>query len=204
MNAELNKVVPIIADKTCARCELVKPVSEFGFWDIPKNDGYSYTCKQCVSADVKAKRKAARENGISITEAQRVYNQRASQKYQESLAADPEKKKAHLERMTRNRHSPVGRNRYYKAQYGITYEEVCVMHNNQHGLCANHGCGKEISLTAKRGKEKAHVDHCHETGAVRALLCHSCNLILGYIEPNKNAIFGLLDYLKTFSKNKEI
>lgn len=43
----------------------------------------------------------------------------------------------------------------------------------QAGLCA-------ICATAMNPVKHTHVDHCHETGRVRGLLCGSCNLMLGH------------------------
>lgn len=40
----------------------------------------------------------------------------------------------------------------------------------QQGRCAS--CGDEV--------EKFDVDHNHETDRVRALLCHPCNVVIGY------------------------
>ena len=59
-----------------------------------------------------------------------------------------------------------------KSMYGITADEYIEMHKSQKGKCA---ICNEVPTT-KRG---LHVDHCHETGTVRGLLCHSCNTALG-------------------------
>jgi Recombination endonuclease VII len=44
----------------------------------------------------------------------------------------------------------------------------------QGGVCAI--CGKPP------GERALHVDHDHETGQVRGLLCYSCNTKLGWLE----------------------
>lgn len=43
------------------------------------------------------------------------------------------------------------------------------------------------------------IDHCHETGKVRGLLCKHCNLVLGQVEKRPEIIAGCLEYL-----NKEL
>lgn len=82
-----------------------------------------------------------------------------------------------------------------KKYYGIDYDTVLRTFEHQHGLCANRGCGKEISLEVTGGKTRAMIDHSHKTGKFRALLCMMCNLTLGKIEADKNNILGLMEYL---------
>ncbi len=76
-----------------------------------------------------------------------------------------------------------------KAMYGITSEEYKALHTAQKGKCAI--CG--TAPTTKRG---LHVDHCHETGKVRGLLCHGCNTALGSFKDNTNLLNNAINYLK--------
>lgn len=66
------------------------------------------------------------------------------------------------------------RRRYTLSGYGITAEQYGAMAAQQRGGCAI--CGK-----APDGKP-LHIDHCHQSGRVRALLCSPCNLALGRFE----------------------
>lgn len=59
-----------------------------------------------------------------------------------------------------------------KLRYGITLEEVEQMRLNQNDAC------KICEATGKR----LVIDHCHETGEVRGLLCYSCNIRLAGLE----------------------
>jgi len=45
-------------------------------------------------------------------------------------------------------------------------------------------------------KRALHLDHDHETGRVRGLLCHGCNLGLGFLKDNIDVILRAVDYLK--------
>jgi recombination endonuclease VII len=69
----------------------------------------------------------------------------------------------------------AAKRRYVVRLYGIsmkTYEAVLVA---QGGTCA-------ICHEPPPGDRVLAVDHDHETGAVRGLLCGSCNMSLGHIE----------------------
>jgi len=82
-----------------------------------------------------------------------------------------------------------------KHKYGITLEQYNAMLSKQSGVCMI--CGKiNNRINYKTGKpERLVVDHEHDTGMVRGLLCHRCNLAVGIFENMKDA---LADYLSKF------
>lgn len=76
----------------------------------------------------------------------------------------------------KGRRSPESRLRErLKGQYGITVEQYEEMLASQNGVCA-------ICQNPPAKKQRLHVDHCHTTGRVRALLCWTCNTQLGSYE----------------------
>jgi hypothetical protein len=72
-----------------------------------------------------------------------------------------------------------------KRRYGISAAEADVMLAAQLGLCA-------ICHEAPA----AHVDHDHETGAVRALLCFNCNGGLGQFRDDPVVLRAAADYVE--------
>lgn len=65
-------------------------------------------------------------------------------------------------------------------KYGIlnfSYDDYLRLFEEQGGKCAI--CDKAIKLKGKKRSEVAQVDHNHDTGKVRALLCHNCNKMIG-------------------------
>lgn len=102
---------------------------------------------------------------------------RANAKLREKYKNDPEVRKKF-------------RNRQLKRTYGITLEDYNNMLTSQDGKCKI--CGTD---QCSSGKDFA-VDHNHETGEVRSLLCKKCNMGLGHFENNPDACKGLIRYLK--------
>jgi hypothetical protein len=81
------------------------------------------------------------------------------------------------------------RNNDLKRNYGITLQEHQEMYENQGGRCAI--CKKEGD-----GKwKKLCVDHNHETGKVRQLLCRRCNMILGQAYDDTSLFSEMILYL---------
>lgn len=85
------------------------------------------------------------------------------------------------------------RARNWKKNYGITPERYEEMKRAQNGRCAI--CGG----TNPSGVELA-VDHDHETGQLRALLCHACNLMLGNGADNPSRLEAGAAYLRRFGR----
>ena len=74
--------------------------------------------------------------------------------------------------------------------FGISYEEYLMMLEAQQGGCAI--CG-----TTSTGKRKAFaVDHNHETGKVRGLLCGNCNTGIGNLREDEGIMLRAIEYLR--------
>jgi len=41
------------------------------------------------------------------------------------------------------------------------------------------------------------IDHCHNTGKVRGILCNHCNIALGLLKDNTETLLNAIVYLKT-------
>lgn len=72
--------------------------------------------------------------------------------------------------------------------YGITLEEYAMMFMEQDGVCA-------ICKLPERDERNLCVDHDHETGLVRGLLCSKCNKALGGFNDQVELVEAALQYL---------
>jgi hypothetical protein len=71
-----------------------------------------------------------------------------------------------------------------KKAWGMTVEEYkafLASHGNRCGVC--------------QSTEKLGIDHDHETGRKRGVLCKRCNMALGYIKDDIRKAYGLVDYI---------
>lgn len=77
---------------------------------------------------------------------------------------------------------------------GITVAEYRAMLDAQGHRCAICRC-EEPPLDSVRRRDAWHIDHDHETGKVRGVLCPSCNLMLGYSRDNPEILIAAAGYL---------
>jgi hypothetical protein len=76
-----------------------------------------------------------------------------------------------------------------KLKYGITPEDYNFMLEGQNNVCAI--CDKpEVQ------NKRMAVDHCHETGKVRGLLCSMCNTAIGKLNDDPNLLDKAAKYLR--------
>jgi hypothetical protein len=81
-----------------------------------------------------------------------------------------------------------------RRRYGITKKDRDRMLHEQEGCCAV--CGAHYSCDIRhRGSSVLHVDHCHDTGKVRALLCSHCNRGLGHFMDDPQLLAAAAEYL---------
>jgi hypothetical protein len=74
-----------------------------------------------------------------------------------------------------------------KSRYGIGREKFDELFDGQGGACAI--CRQPFDRTPQ-------VDHEHEGGGVRGLLCSRCNLGLGYFQDNPNRLEAAAEYVR--------
>jgi len=87
------------------------------------------------------------------------------------------------------------RNQDLKIRYGITLAEYDKLVSNQCGACAICGAVPCEDPDAGRNQRFLHVDHDHETGKVRGLICASCNVALGNFKDDVNTMANAIEYL---------
>ena len=79
------------------------------------------------------------------------------------------------------------RNRVLMQKYGITQRDYLDMVIGQAGRCLV--CGKVPT-------DDLVVDHNHDTGKVRGLLCQRCNRMLGHVDESADVLRSAIRYLE--------
>ena len=99
-------------------------------------------------------------------------------------------------------HRHYQQHNFMHRKYNITYQDYLALKERQNNLCAI--CKKpELTKSKKydRIKELA-VDHCHETGKVRGLLCGACNSAIGLLKEDLGTLKNAINYLKKAKKSR--
>jgi hypothetical protein len=152
----------------------VKPITDF-YKASGTRDGHRPDCKACNLA-------AKHERYMANPEAAKARTRRWQQENPERYAENQRKHKESGAKALSNRKS------HLKRKYGMTIEDYDRMLEAQGGGCAI--CGRppreDISL---------HVDHDHETGRIRGLLCFPCNNTLGDFKDDATRLYAAADYL---------
>lgn len=82
--------------------------------------------------------------------------------------------------------------------FGITqgdYDAILKSQNYSCAICGIHYT--DVRVTSGRTGYLA-VDHCHETGGIRGLLCNRCNLALGFLGDSQDLLHKAAKYLKEY------
>jgi len=87
---------------------------------------------------------------------------------------------------------------WLESRYGIGEVEWRRMFDAQLGRCVI--CDSD---DPKGNHGVFHVDHCHETGKVRGLLCDTCNRGLGMFYDNTNILKSAIEYLEKHRENQK-
>ncbi len=91
----------------------------------------------------------------------------------------------------RPRYKETYKKRYYKYAYGLPHGEFEAMLQAQNGKCAI--CEKILT-----DDSPPYLDHCHETGNARGILCQHCNSGIGFLKDSPIIVSKALAYLNEY------
>ena len=116
--------------------------------------------------------------------------------------ADPERRRAYYRaRRKANPEKIRAYNRQYRRNNLLRCQEIeqksrLKVAVNRKVLFADQGFRCAACPATTPGSKKGwHLDHNHQTGKVRGILCHHCNVSLGMAKDSIPRLQGLIDYL---------
>jgi hypothetical protein len=125
--------------------------------------------KRCVACSAARCKRWVEDNGESHRETQAAWRS-ANREYIRATQKSESSERKKARHLTR---------------YGISLSQWNEMFHSQCGKCAI--CGQVDNL---------HVDHNHATGAVRALLCGTCNRGIGQLKDDPQVVRAAAEYLE--------
>lgn len=84
-----------------------------------------------------------------------------------------------------------------KKKYGLTVEKFEQMKKDRNNCCDI--CG----LPETRMNKSLAIDHCHDTGEVRGLLCGGCNTGIGNLRDDPTLLIRGAEYILKYRKSHE-
>ncbi|MFF5186886.1 endonuclease VII domain-containing protein [Streptomyces sp. NPDC000345] len=172
--------------KKCSACQKHLPVGAFAS-NNSRPDGLQANCRECA-AEYYRRRREARGRTVRVKVPVPRGHKRCPQCEQVKPYSGWERNKSSSDGWSSYcRECRAERNRisYFRRKYGLSPAELEAMVAEQHGVCC-------ICPAAPA----EHVDHCHETGRVRGVLCFSCNAALGQFRDRPDVIRRAATYVE--------
>jgi hypothetical protein len=180
--------------RVCITCGESKPVEEMALRSgRPRNQ-----CKKCKNAHQRAWVAQNPERAARITDRARKWrrnNPDRTAEYTRRKSAKPgfrEEKREYMRGYYANLDTSEKRDRHYRRRYGISLAEYDEILLAQCGVCA-------ICAEPPTDDEPLVVDHCHDSGQVRGLLCSTCNLAIGYLKDSPDYMLAAAAYILRYT-----
>ena len=180
--------------KVCSTCNTEKPYSEFhkakGY-----RAGYTGQCKACRYVKMAEWAKSHPDNRkatykrLNQKDERRAKNREYAQERRDNGKAPEymsEYRQIHHDKILQQARDGNLRNKY-----GLTPEQFHSMLAAQDGVCSI------CKQPDKQGIRLA-VDHNHDTGEVRGLLCGNCNKAIGLMRDSPAILFRAIEYLNSY------
>lgn len=194
-----------LTEKRCPSCKITHPLAT-GFRRGSKKGGVAIYCRGCEDAYQKQRRAAAKDIAVTRVESHGKacirclkvkpassylpsnhtldgYAQRCTQCRGDLAVALKDRRRAVKRDTERMRAAKLRR------EYGLTEQAFLEMRVDQHDACA-------ICREPFDARKAICVDHCHDSGNVRGLLCHQCNTAIGFLKDNPTVCRMAAEYLE--------
>lgn len=204
-------------EKRCPKCDIVKSAEQF-YQSRNRPDGLSSYCRQCQLADAKDRytpnpRWRAPEGHKFCPSCQTIkpldeFGANRSQHDGKQSRCKPccvasvtasrhKDPTAHRVSSRRWREKNLDRHadNNAKRNYGVEHGTYARMFAEQEGKCA-------ICSAPPPANRRFHIDHCHDTGVVRGLLCTCCNTGIGQLKHKKTLLLSAIRYLDRHHPNE--
>lgn len=91
-----------------------------------------------------------------------------------------------------------------RSRYGLEPEEFNAIASKQKGLCAICSIDLKLSLGSVCRDKTVAVDHCHQSGKVRGILCNLCNTGLGSFIDSETRLCAAIQYLRRANAGSQL
>lgn len=166
----------------CTDCGEIKSATK-KFFPVAKTNksGFAGRCRECQN-------RLARERYANDNE-HRKYRLKELSKYRDENKEDILKRARERYKRPDEHWKRIASR--LKTVFGLTAQEFCDMLDAQMGVCGI--CGNP--LYSYDNDKRPSVDHCHDTGKVRGLLCKNCNSGIGMMQDNPDIVYKAYQYL---------
>lgn len=175
--------------KVCNKCGIEKSLDQFH-----KNKNYrlgvTAQCKICRSADIKRWKEANPEKVQAINARYRKTDKcKAMWKRQHAKYRD--KRIAYCRKWYAEHPEKNAQYNFKNSlkKFGLTLQDYEALVARQGNVCA-------ICRQPEANGHRLHIDHCHNTGVVRGLLCEKHNLMVGLSNDQPEILLAAAEYLK--------
>jgi hypothetical protein len=172
--------------KYCSGCKQTLPLESFGLHK-GGSQGRRNQCRECRNTE---------NNLWSKQNIERVSKWRKT---------NPDKLKEQRDRWNRSEAKKVvdkkwkashPNYKYIPSEYGMSIEDYQELFDEQGGVCAI--CGNPETRQTEEKFNWLCIDHNHETGEIRGLLCSKCNRSLGLFGDSIDFLYDAVRYLERY------
>lgn len=184
---------------TCPKCGEEKPLDDF-YKNRSTKNGHTNRCKSCITIDRRLHYESLPPLEVDDPVAPcvrcninpRMTHRKRLHAWCLSCQSEIEKER----RAANPSHYEVkDRSKHLRTKYNLSISDYDAMEQEQGGLCAL--CHRpEMTTESGKAKRRLSVDHDHHTGAVRALLCITCNIGLGSFMDDPELLDAAASYLR--------